>query len=156
MFFSASPGDRDALLLPSGQDAASRDHNHGSDVKGHCGLCCGNWLEAGQSHHRCWGEPKAIHTLGPSCIEVDALSCFELFVPFGFKTYILSLVFFFSAPWDFSSFSVKCPYGFSAGWTWFLHDKVPWARPDWSSESSSGKQRLHPGVIHLHSMFTLY
>lgn len=60
MFSGASSGDRNALLLPSGQDAAPRDHNHRTDVKGHSGLGCGNRPEAGQSHHRRWGEAELL------------------------------------------------------------------------------------------------
>lgn len=64
--FFASSGDRNALLLPSGQNAASRDHNHGTDVEGHCGLCSSSRPEAGQSHNRCWGKPKRVAHFVPA------------------------------------------------------------------------------------------
>lgn len=65
VFFGFS-GDRNALLLPSGQNATSRDHNHRTDVKGHCGLCSSSWPEAGQSHNRCWGEDKPYAHIAPA------------------------------------------------------------------------------------------
>lgn len=48
---SPLPGDRHALLLSRGQDAAAGDYHNWEDFEGHNCLCCRCWPQTREGHH---------------------------------------------------------------------------------------------------------